>query len=91
KRELSHEDIKKINDLIRQSIEYARSHPEESKTFVAQHSQSMDEDVRQRHIDLYVNDFTLGLGEEGRKAVETLFEIAEKEGVVPKRERALFE
>ena len=43
-------------------------------------AQEMDVAVRQKHIDLYVNHFTEGLGTEGRSAVTTLFEMAKKRG-----------
>ena len=51
-------------------LQYAFANPNVSYDFVAHHAQEMDETVRQRHIDLYVNDFTEGLGNEGRAADE---------------------
>jgi 1,4-dihydroxy-6-naphthoate synthase len=46
--------------------------------YVKQHSQAMEESVMRQHIELYVNDFSLDLGEEGRKAVGLLEEIFRK-------------
>ena len=43
--------------------------------YVRSHAQEMDPAVMRRHIDLYVNDFSLGLGEAGRRAVETLLAV----------------
>ncbi|MDR3235963.1 MAG: 1,4-dihydroxy-6-naphthoate synthase [Prevotellaceae bacterium] len=55
--------------VLRRSIEYAFAHPEASAAFVRQHAQEMDEHVIQQHIRLYVNQYSLDLGEQGREAV----------------------
>ena len=47
------------------------------------HAQEMSEDVMYQHIDLYVNDYSVDLGREGRRAVEVLFERAKAVGVIP--------
>jgi 1,4-dihydroxy-6-naphthoate synthase len=64
----------KINGLIRKSLEYAFSHYPQLPDFVRSHAQEMDERVMRQHIDLYVNSYSLSLGEEGAKAVETLLQ-----------------
>lgn len=65
-----------VDTLIHESLEYAyRGYPRLSD-YVKQHAQEMDEQVMRQHIDLYVNDFSLGLGEEGKAAVDTLMERA---------------
>ena len=64
----------KINRVLKRSIEYALANPAASRAFVKQHAQSMEDDVIQQHIDLYVNHYSISLGEEGRKAVDILFE-----------------
>ena len=43
--------------------------------YVRRHAQALDEAVMRQHVDLYVNDFSLGLGEAGRRAVETLLRV----------------
>ncbi|MEE3054553.1 MAG: MqnA/MqnD/SBP family protein, partial [Planctomycetota bacterium] len=50
---------------------------------VRRHAQEMDDEVMTAHIGLYVNDFTVNLGEEGARAVAHLFAIAETEGILP--------
>jgi 1,4-dihydroxy-6-naphthoate synthase len=50
---------------------------------VAEHAAEMAPDVQQRHIDLYVNEFTRDLGDEGYAAVEALLTRAHREGLVP--------
>jgi 1,4-dihydroxy-6-naphthoate synthase len=63
-----------INRLIRDSVCYAFNHPEEPMAFVREHAQSMDAQVMKAHIDLYVNNYTLSLGEEGSRSVNNLFQ-----------------
>jgi len=61
-----------VNGLIRKSLEYAFARYPVLAPYVSEHSQEMDESVMRQHIDLYVNNFSLSLGVEGRKAVDTL-------------------
>ncbi|HKP32054.1 MAG TPA: 1,4-dihydroxy-6-naphthoate synthase [Chitinophagaceae bacterium] len=60
----------KIDRLIRQSLELAFVNYPELPPYVRENSQEMNEDVMRKHIDLYVNDFSLGLGPVGKKAIE---------------------
>lgn len=71
-RELPFKTAVEISHLIRESITYAFSHPEASASYVKEHAQEMDEQVRRKHIDLYVNAYSLDLGELGLKAVQEM-------------------
>jgi len=73
KRELPKEVKLKINRVLRRSVEYALQNPNDSLPFVRQHAQAMEEDVMRNHIQLYVNDFSVDLGEKGREAITTLY------------------
>ena len=64
-----------VNALTRKSIEYAFANYPVIPDYVKQHSQEMDEKVMRQHIDLYVNNFSLDLGEAGIKAVKKLLSI----------------
>tara|TARA_B100000886_G_scaffold255590_1_gene181019 strand:+ start:4922 stop:5734 length:813 start_codon:yes stop_codon:yes gene_type:complete len=64
---------KKIQRVLRRSIEFAFSFPKESYDYVKQHAQEMDIDVMNSHIQLYVNEYSLDLGDKGREAVYYLF------------------
>lgn len=66
---------KKVDMLIRQSIAYAYKNYPELNDYIRKHSQEMSEDVMRQHIDLYVNDYSLSLGDEGRKAVHKLLDV----------------
>lgn len=79
-----------VERAVHSSIEHALVHPEEAMPYVRQHSQVMDESVCRAHIDLYVNDFTLDYGEEGREAIRQLLEAAEGFRVVPSSTKGLF-
>jgi 1,4-dihydroxy-6-naphthoate synthase len=79
-----------VNRVLRRSVEYAFAHRRASLSFVREHAQEMSEEVMYKHIDLYVNDYSIDLGADGRRAVELLFERATSAGVIPRLERALF-
>lgn len=63
-----------VNQLIRQSIEYAFAHVEETMDYVRSHAQEMDEHVMKQHIGLYVNNYSIELGETGKAALNCFFE-----------------
>ena len=65
-----------IESVIRRSVEYAFQNRNASREFVKLHAQEMEDTVIEGHIDLYVNNFTLSLGDTGRKAIQTLEEAA---------------
>jgi len=64
--------IEKINNVLHKSIEYAFANPDSSKEYVKKYAQEIDDKVIKSHIDLYVNDFSIQLGVEGKKAIEML-------------------
>ncbi|MCB0619133.1 MAG: 1,4-dihydroxy-6-naphthoate synthase, partial [Saprospiraceae bacterium] len=66
----------KVNRALRASVQYAFDHPDAALPFIRRHAQEMDEEVMYQHIGLYVNDFTLELGELGRRAIDTLYRVA---------------
>lgn len=70
-------------DWIRTSVRQAWADPDRSRQYVLAHAQEMEPDVVQRHIALYVNEFTEDLGDEGRTAVDTLLGRAAAAGLTP--------
>jgi len=90
KRDLPEEIKQKVNRIIRRSVEYAFDHPESGMDFICSLSQEMSKEVIKKHIDLYVNKFSIDLGESGRKAVETFFKEAHKAGIIPETKQNLF-
>lgn len=90
KRALPDEIKHKINRVLRRSIEFAFANPESAMDFIRQHAQEMDDAVMNQHIELYVNAYSVDLGEEGRNAVTTLFDRAQASGVIPQALPSLF-
>ena len=80
----------KVNRVMRRSVEYAFANRTASLPFVREHAQEMSEEVMYQHIDLYVNDYSVDLGREGRRAVEVLFDRAKTVGVIPPVQTAVF-
>jgi 1,4-dihydroxy-6-naphthoate synthase len=68
-------DRTELDRLIRDSVGYAEAYYPDLSNYVTQHAQEMQESVMRQHIDLYVNQFSLSLGEQGRKAVDTLVQV----------------
>lgn len=69
---------KKVNRLIKKSVEFAFANPESSKNYVKTHAQEMSDEVMKKHIDLYVNKFSIDLGETGTNAIKLMFNKAEE-------------
>ena len=72
-----------VNRVLRRSVEHAFAHRTETLPFVRAHAQEMSEEVMYKHIDLYVNEYSVDLGREGRRAVELLFEKSRATGIIP--------
>ena len=77
RRDVPQEVREKVERVLRRSIEYAFAHPMISRDYVKAHAQEMEDEVIDKHIDLFVNDFSLGLGAEGRRAVSELTTLQE--------------
>jgi 1,4-dihydroxy-6-naphthoate synthase len=90
KRSLPDEVKRAVNRVMRRSVEYAFAHRDASQSYVRAHAQEMSEEVMYQHIDLYVNEYSVDLGSEGRRAVQVLFERAQRAGIVPAAREDLF-
>jgi 1,4-dihydroxy-6-naphthoate synthase len=64
--------------VLHRSISYAFAHPEASRAYVASYARELSASIQQQHIDMFVNRFSLDLGEEGRRAVDTLYKCYER-------------
>lgn len=72
KREIDENTISKFDNLLSKSVKFAFDNPLASRSFVKEHAQELEDEVIDKHIALFVNNYTISLGEEGRKAVEKL-------------------
>jgi 1,4-dihydroxy-6-naphthoate synthase len=66
---------RELDRLIRLSVEHALARRPAVSAWVREHAQEMDEAVMRRHIELYVNEFSVSLGDPGRRAVRTLLDV----------------
>lgn len=80
----------KTDEIIRQSIQFAFSNPDQVMPYVKKYAQEMDEGIMQQHIQLYVNDFSLALGTEGKKAIAILFKKGKELGIFSENTEQIF-
>lgn len=80
----------KVDRVLRRSLEYAYANTEDVLPFVKDFAQEMDPEVMLKHIGLYVNEFTLDLGEKGRAAIEFMFAHGREIGVLPNSSLEIF-
>jgi 1,4-dihydroxy-6-naphthoate synthase len=80
----------KVNRVLRRSVEFAFANPKSGLEYIRQHAQEMSEEVMYKHIDLYVNKYSVDLGEEGRKAIQLLFDTAFDKGIIPEIGKEIF-
>jgi len=89
-RNLDAEVQQKVNRILRKSVEFAFANPKSGLSFIREHAQEMEEAVMYKHIELYVNQYSLDLGVEGRKAIDILFDMAQKKGLIPELSNSLY-
>jgi len=89
-RNIPHDVQKKIDRIMRRSVEYAFNNRENVMPFVRCYAQAMEDDVMMSHIGLYVNDFTIDLGDEGKGAVQYMMDVAVEKGLIQKVNDNLF-
>lgn len=72
-RKFSPDIQQKVNRILNRSIRFAMENPDLSKEYVAENAQEMDAEIQKKHIELFVNDYSIDIGTEGEKAVNTLY------------------
>lgn len=90
RRDLSDEIICKTESVIRESIQFAHLNPSAPAKYIKTHARELSDEVIHQHIDLYVNEFSTDIGEEGETAIEALFTRARDKGVIPQSRKPLF-
>ncbi|TDQ09732.1 menaquinone biosynthesis family protein [Pedobacter metabolipauper] len=89
-RKLERSVQEKVNRLIQKSVEYAFNDPKSGLEFIKQHAQEMSEEVMYKHIELYVNQYSVQLGTEGRKAIDVLFNMAQEKGLIEPLKHSIY-
>ena len=82
-RKLPQEIQEKINRLVGKSVKFAFKNPKSGLAFIRSHAQEMDETVMYQHINLYVNQYSVNLGANGRKAINSFFIKAKENQIIP--------
>ena len=90
KRKLEPELQEKVQRLIKKSLEFAFENPSDSLAFVKEYAQEMDEVVMQKHIHLYVNHYSLSLGEKGKAAIQHMCDFMVKNKLIKPSNIPLF-
>ncbi|MXV20064.1 1,4-dihydroxy-6-naphthoate synthase [Deinococcus xianganensis] len=80
RRDLPQDVQRDLNAAVRASLEYAYAHPDAARAYIREHALEMSDEVMQAHIDLYVNPFSLDVGEDGERAVRELHRRAVEVG-----------
>lgn len=81
RRTLGNTIIRELESAIRQSLQTALQHPDLSSTYVKTHAQEIDDQVIGKHIDLYVNDYSLDLGTKGKSAINEFLRRGHEAGI----------
>jgi 1,4-dihydroxy-6-naphthoate synthase len=84
RRDLGPALMREIETAVSDSVRYAFAHPEASRDYIREHAQELSEEVCKQHIALYVNQHSIDIGEQGRRAVEVLLGRGAEIGLLPK-------
>ncbi len=90
RRSLGKELIGRVDMAIRESVRHAFAHPQLSREYIRCHAQEIDEQVIRSHIELYVNDFSVDLGRQGRGAIESFLARGRELEIVPTSSLSVF-
>lgn len=90
KRGLDESTKLKINRLVSESVRFAFANPKSGLDYIRSHAQEMEEEVMYKHIDLYVNKYSEHLGQEGRHAIQQMFDKAQEVGLIPVSDKKIF-
>lgn len=90
RRTLSPDIIAKVDRIIRRSVQYSLNNPESPMPYIRDNAREMDDTVMRSHIALYVNNFSVSLGKEGRQAIEFLYKKAFENGLYKELPKGMF-
>lgn len=81
-RRLPQEVVEKVNKLVRKSLEFALSNPKGTIPYMRKFAQSMDQEVLDAHLRTFVNEYSVELGDEGKRAIKILIEKSIAAGLI---------
>jgi 1,4-dihydroxy-6-naphthoate synthase len=71
-----------FSEALKNSVLYARANPDASRGYVKRYAQEQSDEIIARHIEMFVNDYTLSLGDDGRNAVSFFLNETKRLGIV---------
>jgi 1,4-dihydroxy-6-naphthoate synthase len=83
RRDLGDDLHRALSQALRESIAWAHANVDEAIEYAMRYGRGIDKETCRRFVLMYVNDFTLALGAEGRAAIERLFSMAHARGLIP--------
>ena len=90
RRNLGEEKIRSITSLLKQSIQYSLDHRESGLEYAMTYARDMETELADKFVGMYVNDFTLDYGDDGRAAVQLLLTRGYEAGIIPHHVQADF-
>ncbi|MBI2158252.1 MAG: ABC transporter substrate-binding protein [Candidatus Rokubacteria bacterium] len=82
RRDLGEDRHRQLSQALRDSIAWAHAHVDEALEYAMRYGRGIDKETCRRFVLMYVNDYTLALGKDGRAAVERLFTLAHRKGLI---------
>ena len=83
RRDLGEDVHRRLSQALRDSIAYAHAHVDEALEYAMRYGRGIDKETCRRFVLMYVNDYTVRLGPDGRAALERLFRMAHERGLFP--------
>jgi 1,4-dihydroxy-6-naphthoate synthase len=83
RRDLGEDMHRRLSQALRDSIDYAYAHVDEAVEYAMRYGRGIDKETCKRFVLMYVNDYTMRLGDEGRAALERLYRMAHEKGLIP--------
>ena len=85
RRDLDDDVHRRLSQALRDSIDYAYAHVDEAVEYAMRYGRGIDKETCKRFVLMYVNDYTMRLGDEGRAALERLYRMAHEKGLIPEK------
>lgn len=84
RKDLGKEVIKKIEKLMRESVEYALKENQKALEYAINYARDLKEDTQRtkKFVSMYVNERTIDYGEDGREAVRLLLKLGKEKGII---------
>ena len=82
RRDLGEALHRQLSQALRDSIAWAHAHADEALEYAMRYGRGIDKETCRRFVLMYVNDLTLALGRDGRAAIERLFTLAQRKGLI---------